>query len=178
MPDEIILGIDPGSHATGYGLIRACGGRLVYLESGVIRITDAGDLPARLRRLYETLSGILQVSRPDVCAVEDVFCAVNPRSALLLGHARGAAILALAQADIPVFTYSPSSVKRAVVGVGRAEKSQVQHMIRLLLALPKSPPRDASDALALAVCHANNSRFHQISAMAKNIETSQAVLRP
>jgi len=150
-----ILGIDPGSRATGYGIIEEAGGRLRFVSCGVIRTKNGTDLPVRLREIYAGLCGVIATHRPDEAAVEDVFVAVNPRSALKLGQARGAAILAAMNNHLPVSEYGAKQVKLGVVGYGQADKQQVQHMIRVLLQLTSSPSSDAADALALAVCHAN-----------------------
>jgi len=150
-----ILGIDPGSRATGYGIIEEVGGRLRFVSCGVIRTKNGTDLPVRLREIYEGLCGVIATHGPDEAAVEDVFVSVNPRSALKLGQARGAAILAAMNNHLPVSEYSAKQVKLGVVGYGQADKQQVQHMIRALLQLTSSPSSDAADALALAVCHAN-----------------------
>ncbi len=149
-----ILGIDPGSRVTGYGLIESDGRRSRYLSSGCIR-TQEGEFSARLGRIFTGLSELVSAERPAEVAVEQVFMAKNAASALKLGHARGAAIAALVTAELPVFEYTPRSVKQALVGTGGAEKEQVQHMVRLILGIQQSLPLDASDALAVALCHAH-----------------------
>jgi len=149
-----ILGIDPGLRVTGYGLIEARGQRLSYVASGCIR-AGAGSLPARLGVIARDLAFLIAESRPTEVAVEKVFVNVNPNSTLLLGQARGAAIAAAVLAGMPVTEYTAGQVKQAVVGGGRAAKSQVQAMVTHLLALPGVPQEDAADALAAAICHAH-----------------------
>ncbi|MDR0807502.1 MAG: crossover junction endodeoxyribonuclease RuvC [Enterobacteriaceae bacterium] len=152
----IILGIDPGSRITGYGVIRQQGRKLEYLGSGCIR-TVVDDLPTRLKLVFAGVSEIITQFQPDVFAIEQVFMARNADSALKLGQARGAAIVAAVNVDLPVFEYAARQVKQTVVGTGAAEKSQVQHMVRTLLKLPANPQADAADALAIAIthCHLN-----------------------
>ncbi|QHP76598.1 crossover junction endodeoxyribonuclease RuvC [Proteus vulgaris] len=148
----IILGIDPGSRVTGYGVIRQQGRQLIYLGSGCVR-TQVPDLPNRLKRIYAGVSEIITQFSPDVFAVEQVFMAKNADSALKLGQARGVAILAAVNNDLPVFEYAARQVKQTVVGTGAAEKSQVQHMVRSILKLSAAPQSDAADALAIAITH-------------------------
>ena len=149
-----ILGIDPGLRTTGFGVIDADGPRLRYVASGVIRIAP-GALPPRLRTIHDGIAEVVREYRPQAVVVEIVFVNVNPQSTLLLGQARGAAITTLVAADLPVREYTALQVKQAVVGYGRAAKSQVQAMVQRLLALPGVPSPDAADALACAVCHAH-----------------------
>lgn len=149
-----ILGIDPGLRVTGYGLIEARGQRLSYVSSGCIR-TGAGSLPARLGVIARDVAFLIAESSPTEVAVEKVFVNVNPNSTLLLGQARGAAIAAAVLAGMPVAEYTAGQVKQAVVGGGRAAKTQVQAMVARLLALPGTPAQDAADALATAICHAH-----------------------
>lgn len=148
----IILGIDPGSRITGYGVIRQTGRQLTYLGSGCIRMNTA-ELPARLKLIYAGISEIITQFSPDYFAIEQVFMAKNADSALKLGQARGAAIVAAVNHDLPVFEYAARQVKQTVVGLGSAEKSQVQHMVRTLLKLAANPQADAADALAIAITH-------------------------
>jgi len=157
MPREIILGIDPGSRATGYGIVSWEDNRLCFVNAGIIRPRAELTFAERLGRLYSGLKEVIGRHNPTVSAVEGVFYSVNARAALLLGHARGAVILAAVHGGLPVFEYSPTTVKQAVVGYGRAEKTQVQHMVRVLLNLSKKPAQDAADALAVAICHAHSS---------------------
>ena len=149
-----ILGIDPGSRFTGFGVIDTEGPRLSYLASGCIRITDTS-LPDRLKTIFDGMTEIVRLHRPDIIAIEKVFMARNADSALKLGQARGAAIAAVLQSDLPVAEYTALQIKQAVVGNGRAAKEQVQHMVRSLLRLDGQPQADAADALACAICHAH-----------------------
>lgn len=151
---SIILGIDPGSRLTGYGVIRQTGRQLTYLGSGCIR-TGVDDLPSRLKRIYAGVSEIILQFQPDVFAIEQVFMAKNADSALKLGQARGAAIVAAVNNQLPVFEYAARLVKQSVVGTGAADKKQVQHMVKMLLKLPASPQADAADALAIAITHSH-----------------------
>ncbi|QTF08148.1 crossover junction endodeoxyribonuclease RuvC [Brenneria izadpanahii] len=153
----IILGIDPGSRVTGYGLVRQQGRQISYLGSGCIR-TVVDDLPTRLKLIYAGVSEIITQFRPDCFAIEQVFMAKNPDSALKLGQARGAAIVAAVNQDLPVFEYAARLVKQTVVGTGAADKKQVQHMVRSLLKLSASPQADAADALAIAITHCHSSQ--------------------
>lgn len=148
----IILGIDPGSRVTGYGVIRQTGRQLTYLGSGCIR-TQVTDLPSRLKLIYAGVSEIITQFQPEYFAIEQVFMAKNADSALKLGQARGAAIVAAVNHDLPVFEYAARQVKQTVVGNGGAEKAQVQHMVRTLLKLSANPQADAADALAIAITH-------------------------
>lgn len=149
-----ILGIDPGSRITGWGLIEHAGGRSRCIDHGRIHL-DGGDLPPRLLQIFTEVGQVIAHYQPQESAIEEVFVNRNVSSALVLGQARGAAICALASAGLSVAEYAPSQIKSAVVGSGRAEKQQVQHMIRILLGLPEAAPTDASDALAVALCHAH-----------------------
>ena len=150
----VILGIDPGSRKTGYGVINVQGSRLDYLASGVIRIPDTS-LPDRLQLIFQSINQVIEEHGPREVAVESVFMSKSAGSALKLGQARGAAIVAATQQGLPVFEYEARKVKQAVVGGGGADKLQVQHMVKTLLSLNKSPQEDAADALAVAICHAN-----------------------
>ena len=150
----IILGVDPGSRLTGYGVIRQSGRQLTYLGSGCIR-TAVDDLPTRLKRIYAGVNEIIIQFQPDMFAIEEVFMARNASSALKLGQARGAAIVAAVNHDLPVFEYAARLVKQSVVGTGAADKTQVQHMVKTILKLPASPQADAADALGIAITHAH-----------------------
>ena len=152
-----VLGIDPGSRVTGYGVIDLNGSRLQHVTHGTIAAADAGAMPLRLKTIYDALTGIIATTSPDVVAVEEIFLSNNARSALRLGHARGVALLVGVQAGLPVFEYTALQVKSAVVGYGKADKAQVQHMVKLLLNLGKTAPTDAADALAVAICHSHSS---------------------
>lgn len=149
-----ILGIDPGSRVTGYGLVASDGVRSVHLASGCIRVDDP-DFPARLGRIFSGVDALIAEHGPTELAIEQVFMAKNAASALKLGQARGAAICAAVLRGLAVYEYSPRSVKQAVVGRGGADKGQVQHMVRVLLRLSEAIPGDAADALAVALGHAH-----------------------
>lgn len=149
-----ILGLDPGLRITGFGLIDRLGSQVRYVASGCIRTRD-GELPRRLKTLLDGVREVIETYRPDQVAVEKVFVNVNPQSTLLLGQARGAVICGAVSCDLPVHEYTALQVKQAVVGYGKADKVQVQHMVQRLLTLEGSPSADAADALACAICHAN-----------------------
>lgn len=153
----IVLGIDPGSRVTGYGVISQQGRQLTYLGSGCIG-TVVDDMPTRLKLIYAGVTEIITQFHPDFFAIEQVFMAKNPDSALKLGQARGAAIVAAVNLDLPVSEYAARQVKQTVVGTGAAEKSQVQHMVRTLLKLAANPQADAADALAIAITHCHLSQ--------------------
>ncbi|MCZ2405741.1 MAG: crossover junction endodeoxyribonuclease RuvC [Burkholderiales bacterium 68-12] len=159
-----ILGIDPGLQTTGFGVLDVEGHKLRYVASGTIRTTQLalGDLPGRLKLLFDGIGEVVARYEPDVATVEIVFVNVNPQSTLLLGQARGACVTALVARNLPVAEYTALQMKKAVVGHGRAAKSQVQEMVRRLLDLPGLPGPDAADALGLAITHA-----HAGSAMAR-----------
>jgi crossover junction endodeoxyribonuclease RuvC len=149
-----IFGIDPGSARTGYGCVETDGRVARLVTCGAITAPGRDPFPQRLARIHRELSALIASNAPDCVAIESLFSAVNARTALKLGHARGVAMLAAVQCGCPVVEYTPAAVKRAVVGYGRAEKHQVQQMIKLLLGLTKPPsPHDAADALAVAICH-------------------------
>ena len=151
-----ILGVDPGTRATGYGVVELDGSRLRRVAGGVIR-PRAGPLGARLAGIQAVLSKIITEFEPDASAVENVFSARNPRSALTLGHARGVALAAFAASGLETGEYTPSQVKLAVVGHGAAAKPQVQRMVQQLLGLAEPPAADEADALAVAICHGHSS---------------------
>jgi crossover junction endodeoxyribonuclease RuvC len=149
-----IFGIDPGSDRTGYGCVETDGSRHRVVLSGAISSTPGASFPEKLLKIHTGLAALLAECRPDCVAIENVFFANNARSALKLGHARGVAMLAAVEAGLPVAEYTPAEIKRAVVGYGRAEKHQVQQMMKLVLGLDRLPsPHDAADALAVAICH-------------------------
>lgn len=162
----LILGIDPGSRITGYGIIRDTGRGCDYVASGCIR-TGSGELPERLNAVFAGISQIIETYQPTTMGIEQVFMARNADSALKLGQARGAAIVAGVQAQLSVSEYSATQVKSAVAGSGRAAKEQVQLMVMHLLKLTKKPQIDASDALAIAICHMHHQQtlnVHGLSA--------------
>jgi crossover junction endodeoxyribonuclease RuvC len=150
-----VLGIDCGTEYTGYGVVELCDdGQLVCLSCGAIKLSPREPLPRRLAVIFQSLGSLIEEHRPDQVAIEDVFYALNVKSALKLGQVRGVAMLAASSAGLHVAEYSPLSVKSSVVGYGRAEKQQVQQMVTRLLHLPEIPePADAADALAIAICH-------------------------
>ena len=158
-----ILGIDPGLRTTGFGIVDVAGQQLSYVASGTIRTLHLaqGELPARLKVLFEGIQEVITRYQPQAAAVEIVFVNVNPQSTLLLGQARGACVSALVTRDLPVAEYTALQMKQAVVGSGRAQKYQVQEMVKRLLKLPGLPGPDAADALGIAITHA-----HAGSAMA------------
>ena len=168
-----ILGVDPGLRTTGFGVLDLEAGQLRYVASGTISTSHLATtaLPARLQTLFQGVAEVVQRYQPDCAAVEIVFVNVNPQSTLLLGQARGALIAALVQAQLPVAEYTALQMKQAVVGYGRAAKSQVQEMVRRLLDLPGVPGPDAADALGLAITHAHAGRAMQLLADAKSADS-------
>jgi len=153
-----ILGIDPGSRLTGFGVLDFVADKATYVASGVIQSID-GEFAERLKDIYNAVSELVKDYRPDAVAVESVFVHKNPGSALKLGHARSAAICATFQSDAVVYEYAPREIKLAVVGSGAASKEQVQHMVISILNLEGSPAPDAADALATALCHGHQRRL-------------------
>jgi crossover junction endodeoxyribonuclease RuvC len=152
-----ILGVDPGSQVTGFGVIDQLRGKLALVEQGCIK-AGRGDFPSRLQAIYEALLGVIARTRPEVVAVEAPFHGLNVKSVVQLSHARGVILLAAATSGLPVFEYSPRSVKSAVVGYGAAEKQQIGKMVRLLVSGcgDAAMGADAADAIAIAVCHAHS----------------------
>ncbi len=151
---SLIVGIDPGSRITGYGVIERRGGRISYVDSGIIRCGSRDDRPERLHKIKIALDEVLERHHPDSLALEEIFVSKNPRSTLMLGEVRGVVMLAAAEAGIPVFGYSPREVKSSVVGKGAAHKGQVAAMIGRLLEIDREPETDdETDALAVAFCH-------------------------
>jgi crossover junction endodeoxyribonuclease RuvC len=149
-----IFGIDPGSGRTGYGCVETDGRRYRLVACGAIVATAGDSFPQRLARIHRELTRMISTCRPECVAVENLFHGINARSALTLGHARGVAMLAAVEAGCEIVEYTPAEVKRAVVGYGRADKRQMQQMIKMLLGLETAPsPHDAADALAVALCH-------------------------
>ena len=155
----IILGIDPGSRKTGYGVIDDVNGKPHYVSSGVIRMGAELVLAERLKVIFDSVCEIISQYQPQQLAIEQVFMAANANSALKLGQARGAAIVAACHFNLPVFEYEARKVKQAVVGTGAADKSQVQHMVKTLLKLADTPQEDAADALAIALCHSHTHHY-------------------
>ncbi|MGE3277474.1 MAG: crossover junction endodeoxyribonuclease RuvC [Vicinamibacterales bacterium] len=154
-----VFGIDPGSDSTGYGCVESDGVRHRLVTCGAVRAGASASFPDKLAGIHRELAARLAECRPDAVAIENLFHAVNVRSALKLGHARGVAMLAAVEAGVTIVEYTPAEIKRAVVGYGRAEKPQVQQMVKLLLRLERVPsPHDAADALAVAICHLHHDR--------------------
>lgn len=148
-----VLGIDPGSRVTGYGVVETAGNRLVYVAHGALACRPGAPMSERLASIFQGLQQVIEAHRPGEASIENIFHARNAQSALKLGHARGVALLAAELGGLPVVEYTPMQVKSAVVGYGRADKGQVQDMVRRLLCMPEAAGPDASDALAVAICH-------------------------
>ncbi len=156
------MGLDPGVATTGYGLVRLTGNHLEGVAYGTVRTPPGQPLPGRLLSIHRELHALLTAHEPDVVAIEQLFFCKNARTAMAVGQARGVALLAAADAGLAVAEYTPLQVKQAVVGYGRADKRQVQEMVRVLLALRDLPrPDDAADALAVAICHAHTHRMRK-----------------
>ncbi|MCS7251334.1 MAG: crossover junction endodeoxyribonuclease RuvC [Anaerolineae bacterium] len=155
-----VLGIDPGIAITGYGLVEESAGDLKVIAYGDIRTSSDEILSSRLRQIYDAICSLLQTHRPHVAAIERVFFGRNVTTAFAVGQARGVVLLALAQAEIPVYEYTPADIKQALVGYGNAPKAQIQGMVSMLLRLPEVPhPDDVADALAVAICHLSHARL-------------------
>jgi crossover junction endodeoxyribonuclease RuvC len=161
-----ILGIDPGTGTTGYGVIDSIGNSLRHVENGIIKTRSSDILPLRLKTIYDGLTSVLREFSPETVAIEQVFLAKNPRAALTLGHARGTAVLSAVNLGLEVHEYTALQVKSAVVGYGHAGKLQVQQMVKALLNLPEVAQEDAADALAVAICHANSRLMRQVASNA------------
>ena len=164
-----VLGIDCGGEYTGYGVVEhGAGNALVYRVAGAVKLSTRDPLEVRLHKIFQQLTSIISEFQPDVVAIEDVFYAVNAKSALKLGHVRGVAMLAASASGLSVVAYAPLAIKSAVVGYGKAEKHQVQAMVARLLNLPAPPePADAADALAIAVCHLHTAATLQRQAVVR-----------
>ena len=147
------MGIDPGSNVTGYGIVDSRDGAVRHIDNGAISPQGRLPFPQRLLAIHRELTGLIELHRPDAIVIESVFCAKNARSALILGHARGVAMLAAQAAAVPIAEYAPAQIKLALTGSGRADKGQMQRMVRAILSLPEIACEDASDALAAAICH-------------------------
>lgn len=155
----IILGVDPGTATTGYGVIKSEKGNVYAVEHGCILTKSSEDLEHRLVAIFDELTKIIKKYKPEMVAVEELFFASNAKTAISVGHARGVILLACSKAKVPVYEYTPLQIKQAVCGYGRADKQQVQKMVKALLNLEKIPkPDDAADGLAIAICHANSFR--------------------
>ena len=156
----LVLGIDPGTAITGYGLVHEQDDGLSLVECGVVTTPSSQPLPERLQTIYRGLSDVIRKFEPEEAAVEELFFSRNVRTALSVGQARGVALLALVDAGLPIYEYKPLEVKQAVAGYGGADKQQVQEMVRMLLNLERVPqPDDAADAVAVAVCHIHSARM-------------------
>jgi crossover junction endodeoxyribonuclease RuvC len=159
----LALGIDPGTATTGYGLVQEQDGNLIVVDYGVILTASELEMPERLLEIFHQLNKIILLHRPESSAVEKLFFQRNVRTALSVGQARGVILLALAEAGLPVYEYTPLEVKQAVAGYGGADKNQVQQMVRALLSLKEVPqPDDAADALAVAICHLHSNRWRSL----------------
>ncbi len=174
-PASRILGVDTSLRSTGLGLIRARGSRLEAVEFGVVRHPAAWPLSRCLANLYQAVGSALERGRPDAAALEGVFFCKNARTAVILGQARGVVIAACAAAGVPVFEYPPRRVKQAVVGFGGADKNQVGRMVAALLGLQETPPEDATDALAIAICHAHRGGSDRLPPHASYLSENQAI---
>jgi len=152
------LGIDPGSRVTGYGIVEQAGGRIVRVDHGEIRIKNSEPFTRCLSRIYDDLTDVIDRTKPDAVAIEDIFYGKNVKSLIKQGHVRGVALLAASRNGLPVHEYTPLEVKKSVVGYGRAEKHQVQVMVQAILQLGEILPEDASDALAVAICHTHTKK--------------------
>ena len=159
-----VLGIDPGSRATGYGILHERSGQLRLIDAGVIRPPAKAELAVRLGHIFSSICELIETHKPQEGAIEDVFCAKNASSALKLGQARGAVLVAFAANNIPVWNYEPTAVKKSIVGVGRAEKNQVAFMVGQILGCKPDWASDCSDALSIALCHLNQHRMRQLAA--------------
>jgi len=159
------LGLDPGLATTGWGVVEEESGVLSLADFGVVTTAPGQPLTNRLQDLHRELTALIALQQPDVAAVEELFFSRNARTALIVGQARGVALLALADAGLTVYEYTPLQVKQAVVGYGQATKHQVQQMVRMLLELPEAPkPDDAADAVAVAICYLHGARFQALLA--------------
>jgi crossover junction endodeoxyribonuclease RuvC len=156
----LVLGIDPGTAITGYGLVKGEDDSLTLVDYGAITTSSDQPLPERLQRIYRELTALIEDRQPTAVAVEELFFSKNVRTALSVGQARGVALLASANAGLPIHEYTPLQVKQAIAGYGRATKDQVQQMVRMLLALDSVPqPDDAADAIAVAICHIHSAKL-------------------
>lgn len=155
-----VIGIDPGTTTTGWGVVESNGNTLRHVASGCIRTQPGESLPSRLGKIFSELTRIMDEHKPQQAIVEEIFVSHNVQSALKLGHARGVAIAAANNQGLPIHEYTALQVKKSVVGYGRAEKGQMQEMVRILLCMAKNAPQDAADALGVAICHLNHLPSH------------------
>ena len=158
----LVLGVDPGSRVTGYGLVEKKNDQMICIHSGTINSPGNIPLYQRIHKIFQSMVEIMSHYRPQEMAIEDVFFAKNVKSALKIGHARGAVMIAAVQCDIKIFEYTPLEIKKSVVGYGRATKEQVRAMIQIILKLKTDPVLDESDALATAICHLNWTRYDSV----------------
>ena len=172
----IALGLDPGSRHFGWGVVRRAGTRLVHLAHGVLDVADEGTFGERLVAIERGLLGVLEQHRPDVASIESIFFSKDAQAAAKLGHARGVAMLVCTRAGLPSFEYPPARVKRTVAGGGRADKSQVAQMIRVMLGLPAPPRADAADALAVAVTHLQGIRLGTLAPPSSRTKVENVLL--
>ena len=169
--ENLVLGIDPGTAITGYGLVWGEGDNLRLMDYGTIITPSDESLPRRLQEIYRQLTALVQERQPAAAAIEKLFFSRNVRTALSVGQARGVVLLAMANAELEVHEYTPLEVKQAVVGYGRATKEQVQEMVKVLLGLDSVPqPDDAADAIAVAICHIHSARMKDLARRAEEIE--------
>jgi crossover junction endodeoxyribonuclease RuvC len=160
----LVLGIDPGTAITGYGVVHSENERLTLMGCGAVATPAGMPLPQRLQLLYRGLAKVIAEHHPEEAAVEELFFSKNARTALSVGHGRGVALLALAEADLAIAEYKPAQIKQAITGYGQAGKAQMQEMVKLLLNLPEVPrPDDAADAVAVAICHIHSARFTRVT---------------
>ncbi|MCB0279114.1 MAG: crossover junction endodeoxyribonuclease RuvC [Calditrichaeota bacterium] len=158
-----ILGIDPGTATTGYGIIKVEGNRISIVDLGTVKTHAKDPLPKRLKTIYDGILAVVEEYRPDACSIENIFMHENARTAIILGHSRAVALMAVINNEIPVYEYTPREIKQSVVGNGNASKEQVQYMIRMLLNLKEIPkPSDAADGCAAAICHFNHLNSNRI----------------
>ena len=166
-----VLGIDPGSRITGYGIVEEIGGKLCSVTYGVFKVSGKENFSERLKEIYNGILQLIKTHKPNEVAIESLFFSKNVMSSIKLGQARGAAMTAAANQGLRVFEYAPTQVKQAVVGYGRSDKEQVQKMVFLLLGLQGQAKVDATDALAVAICHLNSMKFRQVSERYDRIPT-------
>jgi crossover junction endodeoxyribonuclease RuvC len=168
--ENLVLGVDPGTAITGYGLVWSQGDDLRLVDYGAITTPSDESLPQRLQEIYRQLTALIQARQPAAAAVEKLFFSRNVRTALSVGQARGVALLAMANAELEIHEYTPLEVKQAVVGYGRATKEQVQEMVKMLLGLDSVPqPDDAADAIAVAICHIHSARMKDLTRRVEEI---------
>ena len=160
----IVLGVDPGSRVTGYGIVEKRNNKILHIHSGLIRSAQKIPFYERIHTIYQSMIRIMEQYRPHELAIEDMFYAKNVQSSLKLGHARGAVLIAAVQCGLRIFEYTPLEIKKSVVGYGRASKEQVRDMVRIILNVKKNLSLDTADALASAICHLNWSRFDAVAA--------------